>query len=112
MTVELNSFYTPAIQVGLHQHPYLRDVMEKFAEFVSSIGQNARSSSYMSSSGAIPRGTTSPNVPPVSYASCDLARQHALPLSTPSQPGNYLFDFYNDSTFCPKIIAIERINLN
>ena len=64
--------------------------MEKFAEFVSSIGQNARSSPYMTANGALSRGNTSPNAAPANYASCDLARQHTLSLSAQSQAGNVL----------------------
>lgn len=69
--------------------------MEKFAEFVSSIGQNARSSPYMPPNAVIPRVTAAPNSPQANYVSCDLARQHTLSLSTQSQAGNVksLFHF-------------------
>ena len=79
--------------------------MEKFAEFVSSIGQNARSSPYMPSNGAIPRGSTSPNVPPVSYVSCDLARQHNLSLNTQSQAGNVQF---TSRSFIRIVVQLSR----
>lgn len=62
--------------------------MEKFAEFVSSIGQNARSSPYLPPNAPIPRVTAAPNSPPASYVSCDLARQHTLSMSTQPQAGN------------------------
>lgn len=65
--------------------------MEKFAEFVSSIGQNARSSPYMPPNAPVPRVTAAPNSPPANYVSCDLARQHPLSMSTQSQAGNVKF---------------------
>ena len=85
--------YTPAVCGSLQflGHCLWAEEMEKFAEFVSSIGQNTRSSSYLSSSTQIQRGNPVPNSPTVSYVSCDVARQHALPLNTQPQAGNDLF---------------------
>lgn len=63
--------------------------MEKFAEFVSSIGQNARSSPYMPTNGVISRVSTSPNAPQANYVSCDLARQHGLSMNSQNQAGKF-----------------------
>lgn len=68
--------------------------MEKFAEFVSSIGQNARSSGYMPPNAPVPRVTAAPNSPAANYVSCDLARQHSLSMSTQSQAGNVKILFH------------------
>lgn len=68
--------------------------MEKFAEFVSSIGQTARSSPYMPPNAPVPRVTAAPNSPPANYVSCDLARQHSLSMSTQSQAGNVKILFH------------------
>ena len=92
MTVESDSITSPQLRVCLSS----RSVMEKFAEFVSSIGQSARSPSYMQPNAPIPRGTAAPNSPPANYVSCDMARQHGtLSMSTQSQAGKVkiLFQF-------------------
>ncbi|RMX43579.1 hypothetical protein pdam_00010849 [Pocillopora damicornis] len=86
MTVESDSITSPQLRVCLSS----RSVMEKFAEFVSSIGQSARSPSYMQPNAPIPRATAAPNSPPANYVSCDMARQHGtLSMSTQSQAGKF-----------------------
>lgn len=82
---------SPALQVRLT----FGSEMEKFAEFVSSIGQNARSPSYLQPNAPIPRATAAPNSPPANYVSCDIARQHGtLSMGTQSQAGNVKILFY------------------